>query len=236
MDGFEGISIVFPAFNEEENIERAIAKAIEVFDGKFSSLEIIPVDDGSSDDTGNIIDRLAGMDSRVHPVHHPANRGYGAALKSGFQAASNELLFFTDADNQFDMDEADLLLSAIGQADMVIGYRIKRRDHPVRSLNALLYKTLIRLLFGLAVRDIDCAFKLFRRDILDGMTLEADGALLSAELLIKAGRAGRSIIEVGVHHYPRMAGNQTGANLRVILKAFREIFRFYHQLRCKQVI
>ncbi|MDD3925670.1 MAG: glycosyltransferase family 2 protein [bacterium] len=227
----ESISVILPAFNEEENIERSVKMSLETMSRYFREVEIIPVNDGSADSTGSLIDLSAKKDPRVRPVHHPVNKGYGAALRSGFEAATGELVFFTDADNQFDLDEITLLIDKLNEADMVIGYRIRRSDHFMRTVNASLYKMLIRILFGLKVRDIDCAFKLFRRSLLEGLRLESDGALISAELLIKAMMSGCSMIQVGVHHFPRLAGEQTGANLKVILKAFIEIFKFYGKLK-----
>jgi glycosyltransferase involved in cell wall biosynthesis len=227
----QSISVILPAFNEEANIEQAVKLSLEIMPDYFSEVEIIPVNDGSADATGALIERLADNDPRVRPVHHSVNRGYGAALRSGFEAVGGELIFFTDADNQFDLHEITLLIERLKEADMIIGYRIRRNDHFMRIVNAFLYNMLIRVLFGLKVRDIDCAFKLFRRDLLKEIKLESDGALISAELLIKAKMSGCSITEVGVHHFPRLTGEQTGANLKVILKAFVEIFKFYSKLK-----
>jgi glycosyltransferase involved in cell wall biosynthesis len=159
-------------------------------------------------------------------VTHPANRGYGAALRSGFDAASYEWVFMMDADNQFDPDEIARLLAMSEEADVVAGYRRRRRDPLVRRLNALAFFSLVRLLFGRLVRDVNCAFKLIRRDLLCGLDLRSNGALINTELLVKARQRGARIVEVAVEHYPRESGKQTGANPRVVLRAFSELIAF----------
>ncbi|MFP4056850.1 MAG: glycosyltransferase family 2 protein [Candidatus Brocadiia bacterium] len=227
------LSIFFPCHNEEENVERVVRRALEVGPTVADDVEVIVVDDGSRDGTKAIAERLAGEDRRVRLVHHPRNRGYGGALQSGFKAATKDYVFFSDGDGQFDLGELPRLveLMADGECDLALGFRLKRADPFIRSLNAGLYKSLIRLLFGLKVRDIDCAFKLIRRSVFERVSVESEGALASAELLIKARKAGFGMREVGVHHYPRQAGEQSGADLRVILRTFVEIGRLWGQLR-----
>jgi len=227
------LSIFFPCHNEEGNVERVVRAALAVARDVADDYEVIVVDDGSRDRTAEITTALAAEDPHVRLVRHPKNRGYGGALKSGFAAAAKDWVFFSDGDGQFDLAELPKLaaLVADGGCDLALGYRIQRADPFIRSVNAKLYKGLIRLLFGLKVRDIDCAFKLIRRTVLDAAPLEAEGALISAELLIKAKKAGFRMRETGVHHLPRQAGQQSGANLRVILRTFREIGRLWRQLR-----
>jgi glycosyltransferase involved in cell wall biosynthesis len=226
----DSLSVFFPAYNEAENIEDMVSDASDVLPRLAKRFEIIIVDDGSTDGTGELADELCADYPNVRVVHNHPNRGYGGAVKAGFAAAQCEWVFFTDGDRQFHMDELPSLAALGGDADLVLGYRIKRSDPPHRLLNAWLYKRLIRALFGLRVRDIDCAYKLIRRSVLDAMDLEAEGALLSAELLIKARRLGFRMREVGVHHYPRVAGSQTGAKLSVILRMFRELFAMRKRL------
>lgn len=224
--GNRGLSIFFPAYNEEENIEEVANSALKVLDGLADRYEVLIIDDGSVDGTGEIADRLA----RIHPgivrvIHHPQNLGYGGALKSGFYNSKFAWIFFTDSDGQFNIKELKKFLEAREDADLVIGYRIKRADPLIRVINTELYRLLIRVLFGLTVRDIDCAFKLIRRDVIEKIPkFRSEGALISAELLIQAKRYGFKIKEVGVSHYPRLYGKQTGANLSVILKMFKELF------------
>jgi glycosyltransferase involved in cell wall biosynthesis len=192
------------------------------------TFEIIVVDDGSRDGTGAIADRLAAVrPDVVRVVHHAVNRGYGAALRSGFRAARHPLICFTDGDRQFRVaDIARLLtrLAADDAPDVVAGYRLERADATVRLLYARAYRFCLRFFFGLPVRDVDCACKLFRREALAGIRLGSSGAFLSAELLIKVRARGHRVVEVGVPHYPRTAGRASGANPRVVLRAVRDFW------------
>jgi glycosyltransferase involved in cell wall biosynthesis len=196
-----------------------------------ADFEVIIVDDGSSDDTGRIADELAGENDRVKVVHHRTNLGYGAALQSGFKAATKELVFYTDGDGQFDIKEMPGLLGLMEQCDIVSCYRLNRQDNLIRRINAWCWTKLVCLLFGMKIRDIDCAFKLYKREIFDSFELVSTGALIDAEILARAVRQGYRVVQQGVHHYPRTAGAQTGANLRVILRAFKELFRLWKQIR-----
>lgn len=211
-------------------MEPLTQKAIEVLDRIGGDYEIIIVDDGSIDRTGAIADRLAAENGRIRVVHHPVNGGYGAALQSGFRAATKELVFYTDGDGQFDLDELPPLLPLISRFDIVSGYRINRQDGWMRKLNAFCWGRLVRLLFDLPYKDIDCAFKLYRRSLFDGMELLSTGALIDTEILARAKRKGCTITQVGVHHYPRIAGKATGARLSVILRAFRELLKLRKQI------
>jgi glycosyltransferase involved in cell wall biosynthesis len=193
--------------------------------------EIIPVNDGSKDKTGEIIDRLAKADPNVRPVHHEKNKGYGGAVISGYNAAKGDFVFFTDGDLQFDLRELTLLIEKLDEGDLVLGYRKNRRDPLQRKLNAFMWGSLVKSLFHFKVRDVDCAFKLIKRRVIDKVKLSAEGALVSTELLARANKAGFRFVEVGVTHYPRTAGTQTGAKLSVILKAFRELFKLYGRIK-----
>jgi glycosyltransferase involved in cell wall biosynthesis len=166
--------------------------------------EIIIVDDGSTDGTSQIADELAEHSSRVKVVHHGVNRGYGAALGSGLRAAANALVFYTDADNQFDVDELRLFVPELEGVDMVLGYRVRRQDPWPRLVVARVYNWMIRILFGLRVRDIDCSFKLARRAVLEGIEVKSLTGLGDAEILIKALKAGASMKELPVNHFRRM--------------------------------
>lgn len=225
------ISVIFPAYNEEANIAKAVAQAVDCLNDLFEDWEIIVVNDGSRDRTGTIIDGLAERDGRLVAVHHPRNEGYGAALRSGIQRARRELIFFADSDLQFHLAEMLLLLTWIEQYDIVIGYRLKRSDPVYRRVNAVGWKVLVRLLLGLKVKDIDCAFKMFRSHAFRMIRIDAVGAMVNTDILVQATRMGLKIREVPVTHFPRLNGKQTGADLRVILKAFRELFRLIVKLR-----
>lgn len=219
------ISIVLPALNEEQNIPdilRDIQAHAQRHDWNY---EIIVVDDGSSDRTSAVAQQLSDT-IPVTVVRHPTNRGYGAALRSGFHAATKEWVLFTDSDRQFDIADMDTLIAHSSQAEFVIGYRANRQDHAGRKLNAWLFNRAVRLLFGLRVHDIDCAFKLMRRDALMTLNLESSGALINTELLVKARQHTYRISEVPVTHLPRIHGAPTGARISVIVRALRELLLF----------
>jgi glycosyltransferase involved in cell wall biosynthesis len=225
------ISVFFPCYNEQDNIERVVQRATEVLDGLGRDYEVIIVDDGSGDQTGRTADSLAAANNRVRVVHHPRNSGYGAALQSGFRSATKELVFFTDGDGQFDIGEMPAMLPLMEECDIVCGYRLNRNDPVIRKINGWLWTKLVCLLFGMHIRDIDCAFKLFRREVFDHIKMSSSGALISAEILARATRRGYRITQAGVHHYPRTAGSQTGAKLKVIIRAFKELFSLYNRIR-----
>jgi glycosyltransferase involved in cell wall biosynthesis len=230
QDRVDGLSLFYPMFNEEENIEEAVARALRLLPRVAERFEVILVDDGSRDRTGEIADALSAADPRVRAVHHPVNRGYGAALRSGIEAARHAWIFYTDGDNQFDLEDLPRLLALRGSHEIVTGYRSPRSDSWARRLNAAGFNILCRFFLGVRVRDVDCAFKLFRASIFEGMPLRAEGATIDLEILARACRAGARVAEVPVRHYPRRFGSQTGANLRVIARAFRELFRLRREL------
>jgi glycosyltransferase involved in cell wall biosynthesis len=232
MDGAlsKPLSIVLPAYNEEANVETAVSRSLEVGARHSADFEVIVVDDGSRDRTATIVQGLAASDPRVRLVQHEENRGYGGALKSGFLAATKDLVFFTDADNQFDLNEIGNFLDLINNVDVVAGYRIRRCDPLFRRVNAKAWNYLVRALFYVPVRDIDCAFKLFRREVFDGLELNSVGAMVNTELMVKLGRSGYRVVEIGVNHFPRTAGSPQGASLRVIARAFIELSRMHSHL------
>ena len=193
--------------------------------------EIIVVDDGSADGTAALADRLARDDPAVRVVHHARNQGYGTALKSGFAAARQDWVFLMDSDGQFDPTELPGFIDAASRADFVLGYRVERADATHRRLFAKLWARLMRVLLGVRVRDVDCAFKLMRRSYLAAMPLEAGGAFLSAEMLAKALRLGARFAERPVKHLPRRAGRQTGGSVKVLLRAFYELGRLWLRVR-----
>jgi glycosyltransferase involved in cell wall biosynthesis len=225
------ISAVMPAFNEEANLEQSVGRMARALETNARGFEIIVVDDGSQDGSAAVLERLKGAHPSLRVIRHPVNRGYGAALRSGFGAARFAWIFLMDADNQFDPAEVELLVARAGDADIVAGYRKHRRDPLLRQLNAWAFFTLVRLLFGRLVRDVNCAFRLTRRDVLSRMALHSEGALINTEMLVLARQLHARIVEVPVHHYPRTAGKQTGANVAVVLKAFRELLAFRAEMR-----
>jgi len=227
------LSVFFPAHNEVANLERTVDAALAVVKGlTLREYEIVVVDDGSTDGTSGLADELASRHSGVRVVHHGTNRGYGAALKSGLESARLDWIFYSDADCQFDLSELALLLPFAEDHDAVIGYRAQRSEGAARKVNQFLWTRLVRAVVGLDVRDVDCAFKLLRRSYVEQvLPLEADGAVISAELLVKLQRAGARVKQVPVTHHPRPAGKPSGASPRVIARAFRELFRLRRALR-----
>jgi glycosyltransferase involved in cell wall biosynthesis len=224
------VSIVLPAYDEEPNIDQAIAEATAAGERLFREHEIVVVDDGSRDRTADLVRQVAGRDPRVRLVQHKQNRGYGEALRTGFLDARLDFVFFTDADLQFDLNELEEFLQYAGTVDVVAGYRLNRQDPLQRRLMAYAWNLLVRVLFYVPVRDIDCAFKLFDRRVLREVHIESVGAMVNTELMVKLGRAGASVVEVGVHHRPRRAGQARGASPRVILTALREVRRMRRRL------
>lgn len=227
----KSLSVFFPCYNEQDNVERVVKNALDVLTGLRIDFEIIIVDDGSRDSTGHIADRLAAENKNIKVVHHNPNLGYGAALQSGFKAATKEYVFYTDGDGQFDIKELPMLFKYAAEYDIVTGYRIKRQDNLVRKLNAFCWTTMVNLLFGMKIKDMDCAFKLYKRRIFDDMKLKSTGALINTEIFARAKNKGCKTFQIGVHHYPRTAGVQTGANLKVILRAFKELSILYKQIK-----
>ncbi len=222
------LSFFFPAHNEAENIEGLIAEALQTLPSLADEFEVICVDDGSRDGTAQTADRLAETDARVRVVHHATNQGYGAAVRSGLKAARFELVSFTDGDRQFKVADLSRLLERMAQGDhpdVVVGYRLQRADPLIRTAYARAYRVALNIFFRLGVRDVDCAFKVFRRSALEDIRLESGGAFMSAELLIKLKQRGQKIAEVGVPHYPRTAGSPSGANPKVVLRAVRDFWR-----------
>ncbi len=225
------LTIFFPCYNEEANVERVTLKALEVGRRIADELEVIIVNDGSKDHTGEIADRLAGEHAEVRAVHNHPNLGYGGALQRGFREATKEWVFYTDGDGQFDFGEIPKLLPLLEEYDIVSCYRVDRKDSLVRKLNAWAWTTLVNWLFGLRLRDIDCAFKIFPRELFERIAMKSMGALIDTEILAKARNLGYSITQTEVHHYPRTAGEQSGANIRVIARAFKELFKLRRQIK-----
>lgn len=233
MNKFDSLSVFFPAYNEEPNIEKTVKDAIGVLEKVVLKYEVIIVDDGSKDRTGEIADKLALENKNIRVTHHNPNKGYGEALKSGFYNAKYDWIAFTDSDGQFDFSEITKLLEKADEADLIVGYRLNRNDPIVRKINGWLWTRLNNLLLGINVRDVDCAFKLIKKEVIDSIPRlqSTRGGMISPELLAKAHKKGFKIIEVGVHHYPRRLGEQTGANIKVIIKSFIDLLGLWWKIK-----
>ncbi len=222
------LSYFFPAHDEEANLQGLVEEALATLPTLADQFEIIAVDDGSKDATPRIADDLAAAHPGiVRVVHHPTNLGYGAALRSGFNAARYSLVAFTDGDRQFKVEDLGRLTARLAEQDhpdVVVGFRIKRADPPLRIAYARAYRLANRIFFGLTITDVDCAAKLFRRQALEGLRVESGGAFFSAEMIIKLRAAGCTVVEVGVPHYPRTAGSASGAKLQVVFRAVRDFW------------
>ncbi|MBV8361865.1 MAG: glycosyltransferase family 2 protein [Deltaproteobacteria bacterium] len=226
-----GLTVFLPAHNEEGNIEGVVNGFVRELPGVADRYEIIIINDGSTDRTGEIADRLASSLPRVRVVHHTTNLGYGAAVNSGIRSAAEPYVLLCDGDGQFDPSDANLLASRIQDHDVVVGRRRHRADNIVRRLNGKSWTLLMRLLFRIRISDIDCGFKLFRRDILDAMELRATGAMVTAELMARLASRGARICEVDVRHLPRPTGEQSGSSAKVVFRAFRELFLLHADLK-----
>jgi len=226
-----GLSVFLPCHNEEPNLVRVVDNFRSELDRFACAYEIIVVDDGSRDRTGEIADPLAASDPRVRVVHHPVNRGYGGAVISGLKAATMPYVLLCDGDGQFDAADLARLVPMVPDCDVVVGRRVRRADHLMRRVNARAWTALVRLLFGIKITDVDCGFKLFKREFTRDLDLSARGAMISTELMVKVAAHGARICEVEVGHLPRLAGEQSGASLKVITRAFVELFHLYGHLR-----
>ena len=227
----KSLSLFFPCYNESENVGPMIEQAVKVGEEYGVDYEVVVVDDGSSDNSASLVKAWSAKNSRVRLVQHETNQGYGAALRTGFKNVQKDLVFLTDGDNQFHLSDIDKLFSKIDSCDVVTGFRIVRKDKAHRRLNGFLWTQLNKVLFGLPVRDVDCAFKLFRKKCLDGLVLESNHLLIHAEILARLKKKGCKIEEIGVTHYPRTAGQATATKLSSIFKTFYELFRLYWKIR-----
>ena len=226
-----GISVFLPCHNEEGNIERVAVGLEAELPGLAERYEIVIVDDGSRDRTGEIADRLAAANPHLKVVHHPVNRGYGGAVISGIRACTQPWVVLCDGDGQFAAADIGRLAAKVPEYDVVVGHRAHRADPLMRRINGKAWTVLMRLLLGIRISDIDCGLKLFRRDLLDGIDMQAKGAMISAELMAQLAGRGAKVCEVDVSHLPRVTGEQSGASLKVIARAFKELFLLYGRLR-----
>lgn len=224
------LSIVLPAYNEEANIERAVEKAIEAGSRLADPFEVIVVDDGSKDGTGAVVQALIRKDSaHIRLLTHKPNQGYGAALRTGFEHARYNLVFFTDSDNQFDISEIEYFIPLMSDYEMVTGFRVYRYDTVMRCILSWIYNRIVGVLFRLRVRDVDCAFKLMRREVVQQVTIQCENFFVNTELLAKARKWNFRIAEKGVRHYPRMAG-ETTVRPSDIPRTLGTIFRMWRRI------
>ena len=225
------ISLFFPCYNESANVANMIEQSVKVGEEYGVDYEVVVVDDGSQDNSVEIVKQWVQKNPRVRLVRHDENQGYGAALRTGLRSVTKDLVFLTDGDNQFRLTDIEKLFSKIDSCDVVTGYRLSRQDKIFRRMNGRLWTWLNRTLFGLPVRDVDCAFKLFRKKCLQGLTLKSNQLLIHAEILARLKKKGFKIQEIGIPHYPRTAGKASATHPVRILKTFGELATLFFQIR-----
>ena len=228
------VSLVIPMFNEEENIEHAIACAVDALGRHAGGFEIVVVNDASTDRSAEIVRRLSEADPRIRLVEHEVNRKLGATIRTGFAAARMDLVLYMDADLPFDPDTVGRAISAmtVTRADLVAGYRLDRTTEGFkRTVYSYLYNSLIGLLFGWPHRDINFSFKLMRREVLEAVELRSEGSLIDAELIVKAKNLGFVIQQLGLDYFPRTRGRSTLSSPAVIVKILRELVTLYPEMR-----
>lgn len=228
------ISVFFPAYYDQDNIGKVTEAAVKVLEEIGADYEITIIEDGSPDDTGEVADELARKFPRVKVIHHPQNMGYGATLKEGFISATKELVFYTDGDNQFDLSELKKFYQLSLYTDIVAGFRIEKQYSKYRKFTSFMYNLILRVLFDIPDRDVDCAFKLFPRKLFEEIEIESKDAFIDAEIMIKARKLGYNITPIGVHHYPRLDGISTGARPSVIFRTIGEIYQYWKKFRNKK--
>lgn len=235
----EGVSIILLMFNEELNIAITVRNILDFVKTTRLKAEIIIVNDGSTDSTGKVADNLAKSSQNLRVIHHSRNLGYGQALRSGIVASRHDLVFFTDADRQFDirsLSDMLLIINTVPNVDIIIGYRLKRQDPLLRRFLSWGFNTIVGFIFDLNVKDIDCAFKLFRKKIFFDIEIESKYFFVNSEILAKARYFGFRIAEIGVPHFPRLAGRST-VSLKYIPLTLRELWRIWrslHKLRRRE--
>jgi glycosyltransferase involved in cell wall biosynthesis len=234
VSSLPGLSVFLPSHNEEGNVDRVVRSYLAELPRVTDDYEIIVVNDGSRDRTGEIADQLAREDSHVKVVNHPVNLGYGGAVISGIRAASKPYVLLCDGDGQFDPADIEKMIPYVPEYDVVAGRRAHRADPLVRRVNGKAWTILVRILLNISINDIDCGFKLFKREKLDGMKMRARGAMISTELMARLAGRGAKVTEVDVTHLPRLTGEQSGANLKVVMRAFGELFALYRDLRAEK--
>jgi len=230
MEKLNSLSFVIPVYNEGKNIGNIVANSLKTLPQFSSIFEIIIIDDGSTDNSFEIANSFIDKKNTVKVIKHSQNFGSGAAIWTGFLAAKYQYVFYTDADAQFDISDLRLLIPHVKDYDVILGYRVTRKDNLFRKVNSRLWNFIIDVVFDLKIKDINCAFKLFNRKVVSSISIRSQGAFTNTEMLVKIKKNGYKWIEIGVFHYPRKYGRQTGGNLKVLLTCFYELVKYYKYL------
>lgn len=225
------ITVFFPAFNDEATIAGMVTGALATLPALADDYEVLVIDDGSADGTAAVLDELARRQPGVRVIHHPRNRGYGAALASGFRSAQKDLVFYTDGDGQYDVRELTRLVPLMtDEVSVVNGYKVQRGDPRHRVILGEIYKRLARRLFRLPIRDVDCDFRLLRREVIQRIELTSTSGVVCTEMIYKLGKAGARFAEVGVHHYPRRHGRSQFFTFRRVARTAFDFFVLWTKL------
>ena len=230
------LTLFFPMHNEKETVERMVSKALQVLDTLADDYEVVVVDDASHDGSEWIADELARRHRQVRVVRHNQNRGYGAALRTGFQSATKGLVFYTDCDEPVDLHEVKRACALVGpDVDLVVGYRVNRYDTPRRFVYSKVYNFLCRLLFGVHVRDVNFSFKLLKREVVQHIRLRANSVFIDGELLAEAVRYGYRIVEIPVEYFPRRVGESSFDSLSAALHTLEEMLAYGWRTRIRRL-
>jgi glycosyltransferase involved in cell wall biosynthesis len=228
---FASLSVFFPAYNDAPSLPRLLSDTFAVLEKHVADYEVIVINDGSRDKTGEVLEQLSREQSRLHVVTHPKNRGYGGALRSGFAASRKEFVFYTDGDGQYDVRELPRLLELVGSdTGLVNGYKIERNDPAHRIWIGNVYNFCARLLFRIRIRDIDCDYRLIRRTLLEQIHLTSTSGTICVELVRKLELSGCDVAEVAVHHYPRQHGKSQFFRVRSLAITFYQLLRLWVRL------
>ncbi len=232
MKSLPNLSVLFPCYNDAGTIKGLVEQSLQTGKAITEDLEVIVVDDGSKDSSPRILSELSRSIPELRVFYHAENRGYGAALRSGFRHASKDYIFYTDGDGQYDVRELPLLVESMGEGvDIVNGYKLNRSDPCYRSFIGGAYRGLMRWMFGIEIRDIDCDFRLFKRGLLDGIELRSDSGAICVEMLSKFQQRGVVFVEVMVHHYPRQYGSSQFFTFRHVSRSILGLIRLWWRLK-----
>ncbi|MBI4234831.1 glycosyltransferase family 2 protein [Candidatus Peregrinibacteria bacterium] len=225
MPKLKEISYFCPAYNEEENLKTHIQKILPVLAAIADNYELLIINNGSTDQTPKIADNLAAQNPRIRVIHHESNRDYGGALKTGFENCNYEWIAYTDSDLQYDFGEIREMLPFLSECDGVIGIRKNRQDSLYRKFQSKIFNLLTKLMFRLKAKDINCSFKVIKKEFIDRIKITSRSSFIDAEILIKTQKKGAKFKEMEVTHYPRIAGAATGHRPQVIFITFKEMFQ-----------
>ncbi|NQS98132.1 MAG: glycosyltransferase family 2 protein [candidate division Zixibacteria bacterium] len=231
LDLSGGVGVMLPAYNEEENIERAVKNSVEMLASFTDNYEVLVVNDASTDKTGRILEDMSRDNSHIRVVHHKKNLRLGGAIRTGFKESGKEIIFYCDSDSPVDMWDVKRVLPLMATYDLVAGYRLTREERFIRKVYSKTYNSIIRSLFGFKLTDINFSFKLIKKKVFENIELHSNGGFIDAEFISEILRGGFRAAEVGVHYYPRATGESTMASPSVILEIMAEMWKYYQRMK-----